>query len=444
MKNNLIKLAGILCVFLLFSNNSYSQGIQFEHGTWKEVKQKATAENKLIFIDFYTSWCAPCRKMTLNVFPLQTVGDYYNTNFINYKIDAEKGEGIQLAKKYGVASYPTFMFIDADGNLMHRASAYLEENAFIELAKIANDPSKRFAPLENEFNKGNRDKEFVLKYFKALDKAGGSVDPKLGIYLSELSKDELLTEEIYNLIERYGSNVKGKVFEILLDNFYDYAKLVGEDRIVQKITKRYQLSHSHHVGAGFAEKYVNPSVIDYLKTTNYPYKDRLIAKIEINYLYNCQKIEDQAKAILTFIEKYAHDNPKNIIEMMISISFDSINSEIQKALLSWNEKAIKMDANNAVAYFVNARINDAIGDSEQALKSSQVAVDVYNKEKDYDGAIFGLLYKAGIYEKAQDKKNFKITLDKALDLCNMHKDNLRNYDYYFSKITDLIEESEMR
>ena len=47
-------------VVLLFSWNVFSQGIQFETGSWKEVLQKAKQENKLIFVDLYTTWCGPC------------------------------------------------------------------------------------------------------------------------------------------------------------------------------------------------------------------------------------------------------------------------------------------------------------------------------------------------------------------------------------------------
>ena len=89
-------------VILLFSWNVFSQGIQFETSSWKEVLQKAKQENKLIFVDLYTTWCGPCKKMAAETFPQQVVGDYFNKNFVNYKIDAEKGEGPELAGKYEV------------------------------------------------------------------------------------------------------------------------------------------------------------------------------------------------------------------------------------------------------------------------------------------------------------------------------------------------------
>src|SRR3989339_764670 len=80
--------------------SSFAQdGIKFETGSWKEVLEKARTEKKLVFIDVYTSWCGPCKLMAKDIFPSKSVGDVFNKNFINYKIDAEKGEGVAIAKK---------------------------------------------------------------------------------------------------------------------------------------------------------------------------------------------------------------------------------------------------------------------------------------------------------------------------------------------------------
>ncbi len=106
---------------LFVVNLSLAQGVDFFEGTWEAVLIEANNQNKPIFLDAYASWCAPCKYMDKMVFPKEQLGNYYNKHFINYKVDMEKGEGPDLAKMYKVGSYPTFLYIDPNERLIHRA-----------------------------------------------------------------------------------------------------------------------------------------------------------------------------------------------------------------------------------------------------------------------------------------------------------------------------------
>ena len=79
-----IAVLSLLITFASFS--SFAQdGIKFEHDSWEAVVSKAKAENKLIFLDAYTSWCGPCKMLQKNVFPDQALGSYFNQNFLSTK-----------------------------------------------------------------------------------------------------------------------------------------------------------------------------------------------------------------------------------------------------------------------------------------------------------------------------------------------------------------------
>src|SRR4051812_29883525 len=106
----------VTSLFLL-SIGASGQGVRFSNISWPEAISLAKKENKLIFLDAYASWCGPCKWMDRNVFPAEEVGRLYNANFINLRIDMEKGVGIDLAKKYGVRAFPTYLFINDDGEV---------------------------------------------------------------------------------------------------------------------------------------------------------------------------------------------------------------------------------------------------------------------------------------------------------------------------------------
>lgn len=111
--------------------------IVFEEGSWEAILQQAKTSGKLIFLDAQTEWCRPCRMMERDVFTLDRVADFYNGNFINVSMDMEKGDGPALAKKHGIRAYPTYLFIDGDGNVVHQDDGYKQPDAFIEVGKAA-------------------------------------------------------------------------------------------------------------------------------------------------------------------------------------------------------------------------------------------------------------------------------------------------------------------
>lgn len=111
--------------------------ITFDSSSWKTILAKAKKENKLIFVDAYTQWCRPCIQMAKDVFTLNNVADFYNKNFINVSMDMEKGDGPAVGKKYEVSAYPAFLFIDGDGNLVHRDGGFQEADSFIKVGESA-------------------------------------------------------------------------------------------------------------------------------------------------------------------------------------------------------------------------------------------------------------------------------------------------------------------
>ena len=117
--------------------NNGKGGIVFFNGKWKDALAKAKAENKLIFLDIYATWCGPCKKLKAKSFASAKVGTYFNEKFINVTLDGEEGEGIILAEKYRLQAYPTLLFIDGDGNVKKAAVGYYNPNELLSLGKAA-------------------------------------------------------------------------------------------------------------------------------------------------------------------------------------------------------------------------------------------------------------------------------------------------------------------
>ena len=205
----------LLIPALLFTVLGFSQGIEFEHGTWKEVLAKAQQTNKPIFVDVYTTWCGPCKMMDKDIFPLETVGKVYNAGFVCYHLDAEKGEGIEVAKKYEVKAYPTYLFIKADGALFFRSLGSMEAKAFLEVSNSAlsefNDP-KSLSDWEKEYAAKKNDPKFLSDYIDKRSKQGLSNATFFDDYLKLIPETERTSDNVVRLYKYTAETLKVNSF----------------------------------------------------------------------------------------------------------------------------------------------------------------------------------------------------------------------------------------
>lgn len=104
------------------------------------VLDKAEREGKIVFLDLYTDWCLPCKVMDEEVFGDEATAEFMNKNFINYKVNAEKGEGPDLTVIYEVKGFPTQIFLDSRGRIIDKnlgALGLVSFNVFAERAIVA-------------------------------------------------------------------------------------------------------------------------------------------------------------------------------------------------------------------------------------------------------------------------------------------------------------------
>jgi thiol-disulfide isomerase/thioredoxin len=91
----------------------------------------AKAEGKLIFIDFYTTWCEPCKRLDKDTWTNADVGKLVGEKAVALKLDAEK-EGKDVAKRYKITAYPTLLLLKPDGIEVDRIIGYREPAKFTE------------------------------------------------------------------------------------------------------------------------------------------------------------------------------------------------------------------------------------------------------------------------------------------------------------------------
>ncbi len=105
--------------------------INFIENSWGEALKQAAAQNKYIFVDAYATWCGPCKMLKATTFKNNKVAAFYNSNFINIAIDMEKGQGPELAARWGLQAYPTMIIFDAKGKPVSGTVGFIKADDLI-------------------------------------------------------------------------------------------------------------------------------------------------------------------------------------------------------------------------------------------------------------------------------------------------------------------------
>lgn len=215
------------------------KGLKFIECTYAEALLKAKQENKRIFMDCYTSWCTPCKKMLETVFKDTRIGNLMNYQFINVKVNMEEGEGKALSEKYKVTAYPTYLILNPDGTEFNRftGSAPLagfvdklgkalmgEEDEYVKTGRIMEEArirarEERKANLTKEpraFSKSKVSFEKNADLSKAVKKAKKEGKKVLLMFADSGWASEYMFETVFN--EDKGADYLSKGFvNILVD-----------------------------------------------------------------------------------------------------------------------------------------------------------------------------------------------------------------------------------
>lgn len=234
LKKIITLMAAALCVLTATAQTN------FRHITLKEALAAAKQEKKLVFVDFYTDWCGPCKKMANEVFPQKKVGDFMNKKFVCIKLNAEK-EGLDDAKHYGVNAYPTFFVLNPDGKVAAELKGSMDADAFISKVEGSLDPKLSIEAMGERYKKGEREPRLVdmwaLHHMQKGDETTGFAIVKE--YYESLKEKDLLKADNAFLFTRYTMTADEPMGQFMIAHRNDFDKSVRPE-IEKRISALYR------------------------------------------------------------------------------------------------------------------------------------------------------------------------------------------------------------
>ncbi|MCS6789937.1 MAG: thioredoxin fold domain-containing protein [Bacteroidia bacterium] len=136
-------------------------GIKFFQGNWQSLLEEARKTGRPFFTDFYTDWCGPCRLLESRTFSNPEVAEYVEKHFLAYRLDAERGEGRELASKLKVRAYPTIIFFNSQGVEIGKWVGFIDAPRFLSLLQkyyqqAKGDKGEILTPSWENFQKAHR------------------------------------------------------------------------------------------------------------------------------------------------------------------------------------------------------------------------------------------------------------------------------------------------
>jgi thiol-disulfide isomerase/thioredoxin len=328
MKRQILSSLFFFISLLVSIGSLTAQGIEFFHGTWEEALLKAKEQDKIIFVDAYTTWCGPCKRMAASTFPDEEVGKLFNQYFLSMKIDMEKEMGMEFKKKFPVSAYPTLFFIDYDQEVVQKSVGAKSPADLIALAQGIIAKYDKSIKYEAAYKAGDRSYQLVYDYVAALNKAGKPSVKIANDYLAE--QKDLTTPENLKFILEAASQVDCQCFDLFEKYKSEISKVVDEEAIKDKV--RSACNNTVKRAIEFESQELIGLSADAMKRHIPSEADRFRSESEIKYALAMHDLSHISDQVNNHVKKFIRNEPQALNKLALDLDKYAADDASCKAL----------------------------------------------------------------------------------------------------------------
>lgn len=385
MKKSILFLLIVIGITAVSAQN----GIRFEDesSSLDALLKKAKTENKIIFIDCYTTWCGPCKWMVKNVFPNDTIGTFYNQNFINASFDMENGEGTDIAKKYDVQCYPTFIFLSSDGKLLHRVSGAYPVKKFLEAGKEAIVPEKQYSFFNDKYEAGAISRIELISYM-TLRQASclGIQDEKDKFYSIKPEAQDSLN---WFVMRNFGVELHSSEFNDLVSKRDSFYILYKKDAVDEVIVASFSDALGRMVYYSMEIDTVEyKDIISELKKLDLKSAGKVICETDLGFYTRTENWTGYAATSVEYVEKYVPKDEEEYMNLnnLAWPFYEHVeDAKYLEIAVGWAKRSVdlRQEYFNTDTY---AALLYKVGKKAEAKAAAEKAIELAKKtEQDYTG-----------------------------------------------------------
>ena len=297
---------------------------------------------------------------------------------MNAKIDMEKGEGLDIAKKYNVQAYPTYLYVDGNGDLVHRVVGSMETPKFIAASANALDPAKQYGTLLRKFDAGDRNPDFL---YNAANVAQSAYDMKKAEEISAAylkTQNNLLEEKNVKFISQFTTSASDPNYDFMRKNAPVFETSMGKEQYAGKM---YQIAfQSSYTELGVKRDLTKEQVPGVLAKAKDYFKKILPeqeAKLTSNFAMNIHRITKDwdgfAKTAIAYYDKITDASSMELNSIAWTFYENIDNPEYLKKGLGYALQSVKLSEEYANTDTV-ANLYSKIGDKKNAKVYAEKAI----------------------------------------------------------------------
>jgi len=384
---------------------SKEQAFDFETQGWKKTLKSAKIEKRNIFVLFLTDNCDACELMKSKILTDIKLAGFYGEKFLLFKPEIGSKEMTELTSKYHVNSFPTIIFVDGYGNLIHKYIGVVSEEDMVNMAENVSSNRNTLKYYKAQYKKLGRrmPTQELYDYSLALMHAGEDNKAIVKAYFKTQCEGELATAENVQMIMLFTNKMYSREFIFFVKNrvsiensLYtqaDYAQKV-EDVISSSLIKSMQSNK---------KIMLNDTLEKTLSFFEIEDQDAIVSRVTMDYY----------DVVVPDKQKYFEALNNYLIAHSQNLDFNIIAEKVQRVVEECDNKAIE----NSVLTFV----------SETIANSSEFNEELYE-------AYIDLLLKDNRRQEAEDQIN--IMIDRFSAMGYSEDEVYRKYEYYIQKISN--------
>ncbi|MFM2307104.1 MAG: hypothetical protein RLZZ367_1773 [Bacteroidota bacterium] len=298
----------LLAAALLFvSLATQAQTIAFINNDWNKARAEAKQKNKYLIVDAYTDWCSWCKVMDRETFPDKEVVEFVSKNFVALKLEMEHNYGINVAMKYHVTGFPSFLILTPEGKLVKKLSGYMPPQDFLGALKTALDPQQT-PPLPGIST--TVDLPFPSFYKKSFGAGGAKrvypADTTVVNYLK--NQKDLYSEVNYNVMVQFPKQLTTDLLMQLLKNKNKYEQLFGKGEIDNVVSTT--ASMMVNAGIQYKSKEDLNQALELVNKFQSEYKEETKENLQITFFLGLKDWYQFAKIVDQHIAKNGSTSPR--------------------------------------------------------------------------------------------------------------------------------------